>query len=58
VQRLLKALGHKPLNVPDHPASMGCVRLNEHAAQLIHNNSLVGRTRVIVDGTWTPPPES
>jgi hypothetical protein len=49
---------HSHPQVPDHPASMGCVRLDEHAAQLIHNNSVVGRTKVFVDGTWTPPPES
>lgn len=44
---------HSHPHVPDHPASMGCVRLSEHAAQLIHNNSVVGRTAVIVEGTWT-----
>jgi L,D-transpeptidase catalytic domain len=41
--------------VPRYPASSGCIRLSEHAAQLIHNNSLVGKTEVIVDGTWTNP---
>jgi hypothetical protein len=49
---------HSHTNIPNHPASSGCVRLPEHAAQLIHNNSIAGRTQVIVDGTWTaPPPE-
>ncbi len=47
---------HSHPQVPDHPASLGCVRLSEHAAQLIHNNSVAGRTTVIVDGTWTKPP--
>jgi len=47
---------HSHPEVPVYPASIGCVRLNEHAAQLIHNNSVVGKTEVIVEGTWTPPP--
>ncbi len=44
---------HSHPNLPDYPGSIGCVRLNEHAAKLIHNNSIVGKTKVIVDGTWT-----
>lgn len=44
--------------VPEFPASHGCIRLSEHAAQLIHNNSIVGRTEVIVEGTWTAPAEA
>jgi hypothetical protein len=41
-------------DVPNYPASHGCVRLEEmHAAQLIHNNSRIGATEVVVDGTWT-----
>ncbi len=47
---------HSHWQVPLYPASHGCVRLNEHAAQLIHNNSLVGETEVTIDGTWTEPP--
>jgi hypothetical protein len=43
---------HSHRNVPRYPASHGCVRLDEHAAQLIHNNSLIGETEVLVDGTW------
>jgi lysozyme len=31
------------------------VRLSEHAAQLIHDNVIVGKTSVVVDGTWTRP---
>ena len=43
--------------VPAYAASHGCVRLQEdHAAQLIYDNSVVGETEVIVDGTWTRPP--
>jgi lipoprotein-anchoring transpeptidase ErfK/SrfK len=38
--------------VPNYPASHGCVRLNEHAAQLIHNNAKIGATEVIVSGRW------
>jgi hypothetical protein len=41
-------------DVPNYPASHGCVRLEDmHAAQLIHNNSKIGATEVVVDGTWT-----
>jgi hypothetical protein len=38
--------------VPNYPASHGCVRLDAHAAQLIHNNSKIGATEVVVDGKW------
>ena len=44
---------HAHPNIPNYPASSGCVRLEEHAAKLIHNNSIAGVTQVIVDGTWT-----
>jgi len=44
---------HSHWQVPHRPASHGCVRLNMHAAQLIHNNARIGRTRVLVDGTWS-----
>jgi hypothetical protein len=46
---------HSHPEVPDYPASHGCVRLDEHAAQLIHNNSIAGVTKVIVEGAWTKP---
>jgi lipoprotein-anchoring transpeptidase ErfK/SrfK len=46
------ALHYYPL-VPNYPASHGCVRLDQYAAQLIHNNSKIGETEVIVDGKWT-----
>ena len=43
-------------SVPPFPASHGCVRLEtRRIAQLIQNNSRVGVTNVIVDGTWTKP---
>jgi L,D-transpeptidase-like protein len=44
---------HSHPQVPNYPASHGCVRLDEHAAQLIHNNSLIGKTKVTVGGTWS-----
>ena len=47
---------HSHVDVPSYPASHGCVRLSEHAAQLIHNNVVIGRTQVIVGGTWTRGP--
>jgi hypothetical protein len=41
-------------NVPNYPASHGCVRLEDmRAAQLIHNNSKIGATEVTIDGKWT-----
>ena len=46
---------HSHPKVPDYPASQGCIRLDSYAAQLIHNNSIVGVTRVLVDGEWTNP---
>lgn len=46
------ALHYYPF-VPNYPASHGCVRLDEYAAQLIHNNSKIGETEVIIDGKWT-----
>lgn len=43
---------HSHWQVPRYPASHGCVRLDRHAAQLIHNNSLAETTQVTVGGTW------
>jgi hypothetical protein len=40
-------------NVPYYPASHGCVRLEAYAGQLIHNNSKIGETEVVIDGKWT-----
>jgi hypothetical protein len=46
------ALHYYP-NVPNYPASHGCVRLDEYAARLIHNNSKIGETEVVIEGKWT-----
>jgi hypothetical protein len=46
---------HSHRDVPDYPASSGCIRLDEHAAQLIHNNAIAGQTEVVVEGTWALP---
>jgi hypothetical protein len=47
------ALHYYPF-VPKYPASHGCVRIQDmRAAQLIHNNSKIGATEVIVAGKWT-----
>ena len=49
------ALHYYP-SVPKFAASHGCVRIAlRRVAQLIQNNSRVGVTKVIVDGTWTKP---
>jgi hypothetical protein len=45
---------HSHSHVPPYPASSGCIRLKEHAAQLIHNNAIAGETEVVIDGEWTP----
>ena len=51
------ALHYFPI-VPDYAASHGCVRIESvHVAQLIHDNSLVGNTQVVVGGIWTKPPK-
>jgi hypothetical protein len=42
--------------VPSYAASHGCVRIESvDVARLIHDNSLVGDTLVVVSGTWTKP---
>lgn len=52
----VRAIGfHSHWSLPNYPASHGCVRMEEHAAQLIHNNAVEGKTKVIVTGTWTRP---
>lgn len=53
-----RAIGlHYFPEVPDYAASHGCVRLQtEHAAQLIYDNVVTGKTTVSVSGTWTKPP--
>ncbi len=48
---------HSHPKVLDYPASQGCIRLDEYPAQLIHNNSLVGVTEVLIDGEWSHPAE-
>jgi hypothetical protein len=51
------ALHYFPI-VPAYAASHGCVRLeSKRVAQLIQDNSRVGDTQVVVDGTWTKPPK-
>ena len=56
MQRRGIALHYFPI-VPKYAASHGCVRIQSvHVAQLIQDNSIVGDTKVIVDGTWTKPP--
>jgi hypothetical protein len=43
--------------VPNVAASHGCVRVQDvRIAQLIHDNARAGLTQVVVDGTWTKPP--
>jgi hypothetical protein len=45
-------------SVPRYAGSHGCVRLeSRRVAQLIQNNSLAGITQIVVDGTWTKPPQ-
>ena len=51
------ALHYFPI-VPTSAASHGCVRIESvRVAQLIHDNSLIGNTQVVVSGTWTKPPK-
>jgi hypothetical protein len=46
---------HAHTSVPAYPASHGCVRLEPYAARLMHDNSIVGKTEIVIDGTWTNP---
>jgi hypothetical protein len=46
---------HSHPSVPSVPSSQGCVRLEPYAARLIHDNSIVGKTEILIDGTWTNP---
>jgi hypothetical protein len=55
MQRRGIALHYFPI-VPTYAASHGCVRIeSKHVAQLIQDNSRVGKTQVVVSGTWTKP---
>jgi len=55
VQRRGIALHYFP-SVPEYAASHGCVRIElVDVARLIHDNSLVDDTEVVVSGTWTKP---
>ena len=54
-----RAIGfHSCTSVEPYPASHGCVRLEPYAARLIHDNSIVGKTEILIDGTWTKPREA
>lgn len=46
---------HSSASVPAYPASQGCVRLEPFAARLIHDNSIAGVTKIVIDGAWTNP---
>ena len=51
-----RAIGfHSCPSVEPNPASAGCVRLEPYAARLIYDNSIVGKTEIVIDGTWTNP---
>lgn len=57
IDRVRKLSFHSHPVVPPYPASKGCVRLEPYAAQLIHDNSVVGCTEIVIDGTWSKPPD-
>jgi hypothetical protein len=46
---------HAHPSLPPFPASQGCVRLEPYAARLIHDNSIKGKTEIVIDGTWMNP---
>jgi hypothetical protein len=51
-----RAIGfHSFPRLADHPSSQGCVRMEAHAAQLIHDNSIARKTEIIIGGTWNRP---
>lgn len=43
---------HTSVQIPDYPASGGCIRMPAEAAKLIHNNSIAGVTLVSITGKW------
>jgi hypothetical protein len=43
---------HSHTDLPEAPASSGCIRVPYEAAKLIHNNSVAGVTVVSISGTW------
>jgi hypothetical protein len=43
---------HSSGDIPEFPASGGCIRLPHEAAKLIHNNSITGVTLVKIQGKW------
>jgi len=46
---------HSHRDIPFQAESHGCIRVPFDVAQLIHNNSLAGVTRVCIYGEWTRP---
>ena len=51
------ALHYFPI-VPSYCASHGCVRIAlKRVAKLIQDNSRIGKTQVVIDGTWSKPPK-
>jgi hypothetical protein len=44
---------HSCPEVERYPASHGCVRLELYAARLIHDNSIEGKTEILIDGVWS-----
>jgi hypothetical protein len=51
-----RAIGfHAHDSLPPYPDSQGCVRLTPAAARLIYDNSIAGKTEILVDGAWTNP---
>lgn len=49
---------HSHPSVPSFPDSQGCVRLESYAAQLVYENSIEGKTEILIDGTWTNPKQA
>lgn len=46
---------HSHTFVPAYPVSHGCVRLEANAARLMHDNAVIGKTEIVIDGTWANP---
>ena len=41
--------------VPPYPSSQGCIRLDPEPARLIYDNSIAGKTEIVIGGKWTNP---
>jgi hypothetical protein len=54
-KRMIAIHGYPTIHT--YPASAGCIRVHPRIAKLIHDNVVLGKTEVVIGGTWTHPRE-